>query len=152
MVDGLRFLVKDKFKLNQPGGPSDGWLTQDALWLVSKPAADQLRAYLLAQGIEGVPSSNGTLFNMLQDQAIIQTNAADKAIWTATIDNGAGWRNKLTLLKIAPALIWTDPAERPAPYGGSIVIEEGNVSLKSRKRLAKSPTIRLNSDRRQKPR
>ena len=89
---------------------------------------------------------------MLQDQAIIQTNAADKAIWTATIDNGAGWRNKLTLLKIAPALIWTDPAERPAPYGGSIVIEEGNVSLKSRKRLAKSPTIRLNSDRRQKPR
>ncbi|WP_223724250.1 MobH family relaxase, partial [Pseudomonas aeruginosa] len=128
LADGLRYLVKDKFKLNQPGGPSDGWLTQDALWLVSKPAADQLRAYLLAQGIEGVPSSNSTLFNMLQDQAIIQTNAADKAIWTATIDNGAGWRNKLTLLKIAPALIWTDPAERPAPYGGSIVIEEGNVS------------------------
>lgn len=55
LADGLRFLVKDKFKLNQPDGPSDGWLTQDALWLVSKPAADQLRAYLLAQGIEGVP-------------------------------------------------------------------------------------------------
>ncbi|MED5146227.1 MobH family relaxase, partial [Pseudomonas aeruginosa] len=97
LADGLRFLVKDKFKLNQPSGPSDGWLTQDALWLVSKPAADQLRAYLLAQGIEGVPSSNAPFFNMLQDQAVIQTNAEDKAIWTATIDNGAGWRNKFTL-------------------------------------------------------
>ncbi|EPS7352906.1 TPA: relaxase, partial [Pseudomonas aeruginosa] len=31
LADGLRFLVKDKFKLNQPSGPSDGWLTQDAL-------------------------------------------------------------------------------------------------------------------------
>ncbi|HHQ2632922.1 TPA: MobH family relaxase [Pseudomonas aeruginosa] len=128
LADGLRFLVKDKFKLNQPGGPSDGWLTQDALWLVSKPAADQLRAYLLAQGIEGVPSSNAPFFNMLQDQAVIQTNAEDKAIWTATIDNGAGWRNKFTLLKIAPALIWADPAERPDSYSGSLVVEEGNAS------------------------
>lgn len=127
MADGLRFLVKDKFKLNQPGGPSDGWLTQDALWLVSKPAADQLRAYLLAQGIEGVPSSNTSFLNMLQDQAVVQTNAEDKAIWTATIDNGAGWRNKFTLLKIAPALIWADPTERPTPYGGSLVVEHGST-------------------------
>ena len=74
-----------------------------------------------------MPSSNSPFFNMLQDQAVIQTNAEDKAIWTATIDNGAGWRNKFTLLKIAPALIWTDPAERPDSYSGSI-IEEGNVS------------------------
>ncbi|MEZ7170046.1 MobH family relaxase, partial [Pseudomonas aeruginosa] len=139
LADGLRFLVKDKFKLNQPGGPSDGWLTQDALWLVSKPAADQLRAYLLAQGIEGVPSSNSTLFNMLQDQAIIQTNAADKAIWTATIDNGAGWKNKLTLLKIAPALIWSDPAERPDSYSGSLAVEDGSTSTEKSESTCEIP-------------
>ncbi|HCF2311415.1 TPA: TraI domain-containing protein, partial [Pseudomonas aeruginosa] len=139
LADGLRFLVKDKFKLNQPGGPSDGWLTQDALWLVSKPVSDQLRAYLLAQGIEGVPSSNSTLFNMLQDQAIIQTNAEDKAIWTATVDNGAGWRNKFTLLKIAPALIWTDPAERPAPYSGSLVVADGNTSTEKSETTCEIP-------------
>ncbi|WP_428838923.1 TraI domain-containing protein, partial [Pseudomonas aeruginosa] len=139
LADGLRFLVKDKFKLNQPGGPSDGWLTQDALWLVSKPAADQLRAYLLAQGIEGVPSSNAPFFNMLQDQAVIQTNAEDKAIWTATIDNGAGWRNKFTLLKIAPALIWTDPTERPAPYGGSLAVEDGSTSTEKSESTCEIP-------------
>ncbi|HBO6001350.1 TPA: DNA-binding domain-containing protein, partial [Pseudomonas aeruginosa] len=83
--------------------------------------------------------SNGTFFNMLQDQAIIQTNSADKAIWTATIDNGAGWRNKLTLLKVAPALVWTDPAERPAPYGGSLVVEDGTTSTEKSETTCETP-------------
>ena len=123
LADGLRFLVRDKLKLNSPEGPADGWLTQDALWLVSKPAADQLRAYMLAQGIDGVPTSNAPFFNMLQDQAIIQTNAQDKAIWKATIDNGRGWKNTFTLLKISPALIWPNPSDRPEKYVGELVVE-----------------------------
>ncbi|AZL70140.1 relaxase [Pseudomonas oryziphila] len=124
LVDGLRFLVRDKFKLNHPDGPADGWLAQDALWLVSKPAADQLRAYMLTQGIEGVPTSNAPFFNMLQDQAIIQTNAQDKAIWRATIDNGRGWKNTFTLLKISPSLVWPTPEDRPPLYGGTLTLEQ----------------------------
>lgn len=123
LADGLRLLVLDKFKLNQPDGPADGWLTQDALWLVSKPTADQLRAYLLSQGIEAIPSSNAPFFSMLQDQAVIQTNNQDKAIWKATVDNGRGWKNTFTFLKIAPALIWPNAADRPDAYVGSISIE-----------------------------
>ncbi|RMT61584.1 hypothetical protein ALP43_200235 [Pseudomonas azotoformans] len=126
LADGLRHLVRDTFKLNQPDGPSDGWLTQDALWLVSKPIADQLRAYLLTQGVEGVPSSNAPFFNMLQDQGVIQTNAQDKAIWKATIDNGRGWRNTFTLLKLSPALIWNDPNDRPTAFAGTLEVEAGN--------------------------
>lgn len=125
LADGLRYLVRDKYKLNQPDGPSDGWLTQEALWLVSKPISDQLRAYLLTQGVENVPSSNAPFFNMLQDQGLIQTNAQDKAIWKATIDNGRGWRNTFTLLKLSPALIWNDPNERPPAYTGNVEIEAG---------------------------
>lgn len=124
LADGLRFLVREKLKLNQPDGPADGWLAQDALWLVSKPAADQLRAYMLTQGIEGVPTSNAPFFNMLQDQAIIQTNAQDKAIWKATIDNGRGWKNSFTFLKISPALVWPNPDDRPAQYGGTFTVEQ----------------------------
>lgn len=126
LADGLRYLVRDKFKLNQPDGPSDGWLAQDALWLVSKPIADQLRAYLLTQGVDGVPSSNAPFFNMLQDQGVIQTNAQDKAIWKATIDNGNGWKNTFTLLKLSPALIWNDPSDRPPVYAGTLEVEAGN--------------------------
>lgn len=124
LAEGLRYLVREKYKLNHPDGPADGWLAQDALWLVSKPTADQLRAYLLAQGIEGIPSSNAPFFNMLQDQGVIQTNAQDKAIWKATIDNGRGWRNTLTVLKLSPALIWPDAKDRPAGYTGTLELEE----------------------------
>ncbi|TEE52642.1 relaxase [Pseudomonas aeruginosa] len=80
LADGLRFLVKDKFKLNQPSGPSDGWLTQDALWLVSKPAADQLRA-----------------------------------------------------------LIWSDPAERPDSYSGSLAVEDGSTSTEKSESTCEIP-------------
>ncbi|WP_144959436.1 MobH family relaxase [Pseudomonas oryzihabitans] len=124
LADGLRTLVIEKFKLNQPNGPSDGWLTQDALWLVSKPASDQLRALMLSQGVEGIPTSNAPFFNLIQDQAIIQVNAQDKAIWKATIDTGHGWKNTFTLLKVAPALIWPDPADRPAPFSGIFTLEQ----------------------------
>ncbi|WP_273865012.1 MobH family relaxase [Pseudomonas sp. B3G-3] len=129
LADGLRYLVRDKFKLNQPDGPSDGWLDQGALWLVSKPTADELRAYLLSQGIEGIPSSNAPFFNMLQDQGVIQTNAQDRAIWKATIDNGRGWRKTFTLLKLSPALIWNDPNDRPPVYAGTVEVETGNIDI-----------------------
>ncbi|QNR00172.1 relaxase [Pseudomonas oryzihabitans] len=124
LADGLRTLVIEKFKLNQPEGPSDGWLTQDALWLVSKPASDQLRALMLSQGVEGIPTSNAPFFNLIQDQAIIQVNAQDKAIWKATIDTGHGWKNTFTLLKVSPALIWPDPTDRPAPFTGIFTLEQ----------------------------
>lgn len=127
LADGLRYLVRDTLRLNQADGPADGWLTHDALWLVSKPIADQLRAYLLTQGVEGIPSSNATFFNMLQDQGVIQTNAQDKAIWKATIDNGLGWRNTFTLLRLSPALIWTDANDRPAAYSGTVQVDKSDT-------------------------
>lgn len=67
LLTGLRHLVKNEFKLNQPGAV--GWLTQDHLWLVSKTATDKLRAFLLAQAVDGIPSSNIALFDELQSHA-----------------------------------------------------------------------------------
>jgi hypothetical protein len=118
LVDGLRHLVNDQLKLNQPEA-SDGWLTQEGLWLVSKTVADKLRAYLLAQGIEGIPSSNSTFFNILQDHGIIQPNAEGKAIWKADVDSGR-WQMTLTFLKLSPALIWAAD-DRPPAFAGTVI-------------------------------
>src|SRR3546814_3812654 len=57
LVNGLRYLLKEELKLNQPEA-SDGWLTGDALWLVSKTVSDKLRAHLLSQGVDGIPANN----------------------------------------------------------------------------------------------
>lgn len=121
LLDGLRYLLKNEFKLNQ-AGPSDGWLTQDALWLVSKTVADRLRAHLLSQGMDGIPSSNPAVFNVLQDHGIAQETPDDKAIWTAKVTSEAGWSHSFTFLKLAPAAIW-EPAERPPAFAGTVCVE-----------------------------
>ena len=122
LLDGLRYLLKEEFKLNQ-GGPADGWLTQDALWLVSKTVSDKLRAHLLSQGIDGIPASNTAVFNVLQDHGIVQPTPDGKAIWKATVTSDAGWSHAFTFLKLSPAMIW-DAADRPAPFAGRVQVEE----------------------------
>lgn len=121
LLDGLRYLLKEELKLNQPQA-SDGWLTQDALWLVSKTVSDKLRAHLLSQGIEGIPANNTAVFNVLQDHGMLQPTPDDKAIWRATVTSDAGWSHTFTLLRLAPALIW-EADERPEPFTGTVVIE-----------------------------
>ncbi|OCX15315.1 TraI domain-containing protein [Ectopseudomonas hydrolytica] len=121
LLDGLRYLLKEELKLNQPQA-SDGWLTQDSLWLVSKTVSDKLRAHLLAQGIDGIPANNTAVFNVLQDHGMLQPTPDGKAIWRATVTSEAGWSHTFTLLRLAPALIW-EGDDRPESFTGTVVIE-----------------------------
>ena len=121
LVNGLRYLLKEELKLNQPEA-SDGWLTEDALWLVSKTVSDKLRAHLLSQGVDGIPANNTAVFNVLQDHAMLQPTASGKAIWRATITSESGWSHAFTLLRLAPALIW-EPSERPSPFAGTVTVD-----------------------------
>jgi integrating conjugative element relaxase (TIGR03760 family) len=125
LLDGLRYLLKETLKLNQPQA-SDGWLTQDALWLVSKTVSDRLRAHLLSQGIEGIPANNTALFDLLQDHGMALPTPDGKAIWKAAVTSEAGWSHPFTLLKLSPSLIWKAGEERPAPFAGTVaVVAEG---------------------------
>ncbi|KYO75150.1 putative helicase [Pseudomonas aeruginosa] len=121
LLDGLRYLLKEELKLNQPQA-SDGWLTQDSLWLVSKTVSDKLRAHLLAQGIDGIPANNTAVFNVLQDHGMLLPTPEGKAIWRATITSDIGWSHTFTLLRLTPALIW-EGDNRPEPFTGTVVIE-----------------------------
>lgn len=130
LLEGLRFLLKEELRLNQPQA-SDGWLTQDTLWLVSKTVSDKLRAHLLSQGIEGIPSNNTAVFNVLQDHGMLQPTADDKAIWKAVITSEGGWSHTFTLLRLAPALIW-ETGERPPPFSGTVkVVQDETTSTTS---------------------
>lgn len=121
LVNGLRYLLKEELKLNQPEA-SDGWLTEDALWLVSKTVSDKLRAHLLSQGVDGIPANNTAVFNVLQEHGMLQPTPDGKAIWRATVTSSTGWSHSFTLLQLAPALIW-EPGERPTPFAGTVVID-----------------------------
>jgi integrating conjugative element relaxase (TIGR03760 family) len=122
LLDGLRYLLRQELRLNQREA-SDGWLTQDALWLVSKTVCDKLRAHLLSQGIEGVPEKNIAVFNVLQDHGIVQATPDGKAIWRATVASDSGWTHTFTFLKVAPALLW-ETNDRPPPFNGTVRVED----------------------------
>ncbi|MBI0473501.1 MobH family relaxase, partial [Pectobacterium parmentieri] len=125
LLDGLRYLLKEELKINQPQA-SDGWLTEDTLWLVSKTVSDKLRAHLLSQGIEGIPSNNTAVFNVLQEHGVLQPTLDGKAIWKATISSASGWSHSFTLLKLSPALIW-EASERPDPFTGTVTIDISSI-------------------------
>jgi len=118
LISGLRHLVQHELKLNQPGAA--GWLTQDALWLVSKTVTDKLRAYLLSQSIEGIPSSNIAVFDELQSHGLVESTPEGKAIWTALVAQG-NWQQSFTFLRLQPALIWGS-ADRPEAFSGTVSI------------------------------
>lgn len=122
LLTGLRHLVKNEFKLNQPGAA--GWHTEDHLWLVSKTATDKLRAYLLSQAVDGIPSSNIAMFDELQSHGLIDATPEGKAIWNATVAD-EGWQHRFTFLRLQPSLIWADET-RPQCFVGSVelVIEQ----------------------------
>ncbi len=127
LLGGLRYLVREVLRLNQPEA-SDGWLIHDALWLVSKTVCDLLRARLLSQGIGGVPDRNTAVFDVLQEHGIAQPTADGKAIWRATFESDAGSTHTFTFLRLAPALIW-DAAERPPPFSGTVRVDPGPAAV-----------------------
>ncbi|TKK04364.1 relaxase [Pseudomonas fluorescens] len=122
LISGLRHLVQHELKLNQPGAA--GWLTQDALWLVSKTVTDKLRAYLLSQSIEGIPSSNLAVFDELQSHGLVEPTPEGKAIWTALVAQGT-WQQSFTFLRFQPVLIWGNE-ERPEAFSGTVSVATGD--------------------------
>lgn len=119
IIAALRDLLAHEFRLNNPNGGSDGWLTEEALWLVSKNAADAVRGWLLRQGIDAVPQHNVRLFDEMQTHQLL-IPCVDKAIWHCRIAANGGWSSELTLLRFTPSLIWEDPQQRPAIFSGTV--------------------------------
>jgi integrating conjugative element relaxase (TIGR03760 family) len=124
LLSGLRHLVQHELKLNQPGAA--GWLTHDALWLVSKAVTDKLRAYLLSQAIEGIPSSNIAVFDELQSHGLVESTPEGKAIWTALVAQG-DWQQSFTFLRLQPALIWGNE-NRPEAFSGTVSVAANDHS------------------------
>ena len=123
LLIALRHLVKTKLKINTPKGPSDGWYTSDGVWLMSKTVADQIRAYLLEQGIS-VPANNPKLFDEMQSLGIIEANEEGTSIWRCRIKANSGWcpAQEFTLLKLKPEVVWENIDERLPLFLGEVTI------------------------------
>jgi len=122
LATALRFLVdQGRLPLNKPGAA--GWVTSDALWLVSKRALDALREHLLNETQGGVPARNDRLMDELQGHGLVMVNG-DRAIWNATVQLG-NWSVSLTLLRVPLSKLWPEAEARPPVFEGSVVPEGG---------------------------
>ncbi|EKS4614612.1 TraI domain-containing protein [Salmonella enterica] len=128
MMTALKELVQTQYKLNNPHSGSDGWLTGESLWLISKTTADRVRAWLLQQGVTSVPDSNVRLFDEMQAHGLIIPTSGGKAVWSCNVKADGGWTPgiPLTLLKLSPSLFWSTVEERPAPFPGTVVPVENH--------------------------
>lgn len=117
LAEGLRYMVKEQFKLNQKGGVA--WLTEEALWLVSPRAINELKAHLYAQGIKNIPADLNRLYGELQAHGLIEEVSEGKSVWKCDVSEGE-WKQSFNMIKVSPTLIW--PGEKkPAPFGGKLV-------------------------------
>lgn len=125
LVLALRYLLEQKIKLNTPKGPADGWFTEDGLWLMSKTAADNIRTYLLSQGIS-VPKDNPKLFDEMQSLGIVEESTSGGAIWNCRIQADSGWTpaKPFTLLRIKPEVAWENINDRPTYFAGKVKVVE----------------------------
>lgn len=117
LAEGLRHLVREQFTLNQKGGQA--WLTEDALWLVSPRAINELKAHLYAQGIKSIPADLNRLYGELQAHGIIEEVTEGKSVWKCEITDG-GWQKQLNMIKVSPTLIWGID-ERPNAFEGRVL-------------------------------
>ena len=131
LILALRHLLQHQLKINTPKGPADGWYTNDGLWLMSKSTADEIRAYLLEQGIS-VPSDNPKLFSEMQSLNIVESTPDNTAIWHCRIKADSGWcpPKAFTLLKIKPEIIWENVNDRPEFFAGEVYVEAKNNDSK----------------------
>ncbi|HBT4924890.1 MobH family relaxase [Klebsiella pneumoniae] len=122
ILTALRALVQTQFTLSSPDSGSDGWLTGDALWVMSKTTTDKIRAWLLQQGVTGVPDSNIRLFDEMQAHGLIIPTPEGKAVWSCNITADSGWSPgcPLTLLRLSPSRIWDTTQDRPAVFAGKV--------------------------------
>lgn len=147
LLHGLRYLLEHELKINQPGAA--GWLTEDSLWLVSKTVTDQLRAYLLSQGIEGIPTSNTRLFDEMQAHRLLLPTREDKAIWAATVKD-EDWQQRFTFIRLQPSLIWEN-VERPAPFSGTVELEKATSSDEHETKASEPPEALKKTDQQPQP-
>lgn len=142
LIIALRHLLQHKLKINTPKGPADGWYTNDGLWLMSKSTADQIRAYLLEQGIP-VPSDNPKLFSEMQSLNIVESTPDNTAIWHCRIKADSGWcpPKPFTLLKIKPEIIWDHVNDRPEFFAGEVYVETKATDSDSKEICTTESTI-----------
>src|SRR5690554_6353455 len=139
----IRHIVTEKIRLNEKG--AQGFVTAEALWLVTPLVPREIKSYLLSHGIEGVPSNESRLYDEMQSHGLIMENPEGRSVWKCSVEVGE-WRTKLSMLKVHKSLVWSGEEEQEV-FSGSVEVlgadQGGDRGEKDSKEIARSaPNVR----------
>ncbi|MFA6094269.1 MAG: MobH family relaxase [Candidatus Paceibacterota bacterium] len=117
----MHLLEEHTLPLNRNGAA--GWRVGSKLWLVSKRTVDSIRLHLGQYGHTGIPTDNQRLFDILQEQQLLEPNQ-DRAIWRMTVQ-GDNFSHDLSLLCIPLSKLWPDPEAWPDEFAGTVSAKPG---------------------------
>lgn len=112
----IRHIVTEKIRLNEKG--AQGFVTPEALWLVTPLVPREIKSYLLSHGIESVPSNESRLYDEMQSHGLIIENPEGRSVWKCRVEMGE-WRTDLSMLKVHKSLVWSGD-EEPEVFSGSV--------------------------------
>lgn len=123
----IRHIVIEKIRLNEKG--AQGFVTAEALWLVTPLVPREIKSYLLSHGIEGVPSNETRLYDEMQSHGLIMESPEGRSVWKCRIDLGE-WGAELSMIKVHKSLVWSG-TEAPEEFSGSIQAIQSDQSQKN---------------------
>lgn len=144
LAEGLRYLVREQFKINKRGGQA--WLTDGSLWLVSPRAINELKAHLYAQGIKSIPADLNRLYGELHAHGLIEEVEEGKHVWKCEVIDG-DWRQNFNMIKVPPNLIW-EIQRRPASFSGKLNVEGAGAVEEERSNDESSSKEKIQQDER----
>jgi integrating conjugative element relaxase (TIGR03760 family) len=112
----IRHIATEKIRLNEKG--AQGFVTPEALWLVTPLVPREIKSHLLSHGIEGVPSNESRLYDEMQSHGLIIENPEGRSIWKCRVEMGE-WRTELSMLKVHKSLVWNGD-EEPEVFAGNV--------------------------------
>ncbi|MBK9704426.1 MAG: TraI domain-containing protein [Betaproteobacteria bacterium] len=97
------------------------WVADDAVWLVSKRLADEVRRFLHAQGDTAVPGEdkNDRLFDVWQEYGAVIPNPVTGGAIRARRVEGVDYAHERPLLRFPLAGLWPEVISFPRPCTGA---------------------------------
>ncbi|MDC8802663.1 helicase/relaxase domain-containing protein [Halomonas pacifica] len=128
-------IVTEKIRLNEKG--AQGFVTSEALWLVTPLVPREIKSYLLSHGIEGVPTNESRLYDEMQSHGLIMENPEGRSVWKCVVEMGE-WRTDLFMLKVHKSLVWNGD-EEPEVFSGNVEAIEGDGNKPADRKEIKEP-------------
>jgi len=122
---------------------ANGWVFQDALYLVGKEVAAALRKHPALSGHVQRLQKNAVLYRLLLACQVTERQG-DKPVWNITVME-SGESRKASTLKIPLTVLWSELREQISSFKG-VMLMPGQITLPGTQKITSPPISKTQGD------